>query len=83
MCRRLAPTAIRIPISRVRSVTDTSRMFMIPIPPTSREMDATQSSSIAITRLALSWAIAISFRLRTVKSSSAPARSGVAGATAR
>ena len=29
---RLAPTAILMPISRVRSVTVTSMMFMMPIP---------------------------------------------------
>ena len=40
MSRRLAPTALRMPISRVRSVTLTSMMFMMPIPPTSREMPA-------------------------------------------
>ena len=33
-----APSALRRPISRVRSVTTTNMMFMIPIPPTSREM---------------------------------------------
>ena len=33
-----APMALRMPISRVRSVTDTSMMFMIPMPPTSSEM---------------------------------------------
>src|SRR5690606_35251364 len=33
--RRLAPSALRSPISRVRSVTVTSMMFMTPIPPTS------------------------------------------------
>ena len=33
-CRRRAPIAMRSPISRVRSVTDTSRMFMMPMPPT-------------------------------------------------
>src|SRR2546428_167877 len=32
MCPVRAPTARRTPISRVRSVTDTSMMFMIPIP---------------------------------------------------
>ena len=37
---RLAPTALRMPISRVRSVTDTSMMFMMPMPPTSSEMPA-------------------------------------------
>ena len=30
--------ALQMPISRVRSVTDTSMMFMIPMPPTSSEM---------------------------------------------
>ena len=35
-----APSALRRPISRVRSVTETSMMFMIPIPPTSSEMAA-------------------------------------------
>ncbi|OIO95579.1 MAG: hypothetical protein AUJ96_26535 [Armatimonadetes bacterium CG2_30_66_41] len=31
----VAPTALRMPISRVRSVTETSMMFMIPMPATS------------------------------------------------
>ena len=35
-----APIAIRTPISRVRSVTETSMMFMIPIPPTRSETPA-------------------------------------------
>ena len=34
MSRDLAPSAFRTPISRVRSVTDISMMFMITIPPT-------------------------------------------------
>ena len=38
MVRSLAPSALRMPISRVRSVTDTSIMFMMPMPPTSSEM---------------------------------------------
>ena len=37
--RRLAPTALRMPISRVRSVTETSMIFMTPMPPTSRPME--------------------------------------------
>ena len=37
-CR--APTALRTPISRVRSLTDTSMMFITPIPPTIRPMEA-------------------------------------------
>ena len=36
-----APMARRMPISRVRSVTDTSMMFMMPMPPTSRLTPAT------------------------------------------
>ncbi len=45
MSRPLAPIAMRMPISRVRSVTETSMMFMIPIPPTSSEIDAADASS--------------------------------------
>ena len=39
-CAR-APIALRMPISRVRSVTVTSMMFMTPMPPTSSEIAAT------------------------------------------
>ena len=45
MSRRRAPIALRIPISRVRSVTVTSMMFMIPIPPTTSEMPAIAPST--------------------------------------
>ena len=40
MLLRSAPMALRIPISRVRSVTVTSMMFIMPMPPTAREMAA-------------------------------------------
>ena len=40
MSRPRAPTALRMPISRVRSRTDTSMMFMIPMPPTTSEIEA-------------------------------------------
>ena len=54
-CRRtspsVAPTAMRTPISRVRSVTDTSIMFIIPMPPTTSDTAATEPSRIVITRL--------------------------------
>ena len=40
----LAPIDIRMPISRVRSVTETSMMFMIPMPPTTSETAATPPS---------------------------------------
>ena len=40
MSARRAPIARRTPISRVRSSTLASMMFMIPMPPTSSEIDA-------------------------------------------
>ena len=70
MSRPRAPTAIRRPISRVRSVTDTSMMFMMPIPPTMSDTEAMAASSIVITRADSSWAANISARTRTWKSSS-------------
>ena len=42
-----APIAIRMPISRVRSVTETSMIFMMPMPPTSSEIAATPTSRTA------------------------------------
>ena len=45
MSRPRAPTAMRMPISRVRSVTETSMMFMMPTPPTTSEMPAIEASS--------------------------------------
>ena len=36
----VAPMALRVPISRVRSVTETSMMFITPMPPTSSEIAA-------------------------------------------
>ena len=38
IARRVAPMALRMPISRVRSVTETSMMFATPIPPTTSEI---------------------------------------------
>ena len=46
MAERLAPTALRRPISRVRSETETSMMFMMPTPPTSREMPTMPPATI-------------------------------------
>ena len=46
--------ALRIPISRVRSVTETSMMFMITIPPTMREIAA--MAIIAIKKVLLRFA---------------------------
>ena len=40
---------MRMPISRVRSVTDTSMMFMMPIPPTISETLAIDASNRVMT----------------------------------
>src|SRR4029434_10442 len=48
MCRRRAPTAMRRPISRVRSVTDTSMMFMMPMPPTSNQTHAIDANRAVV-----------------------------------
>ncbi len=44
MSRGRAPSALRRPISRIRSVTETSMMFITPMPPTSSEMIAMPAS---------------------------------------
>src|SRR5580704_7233231 len=44
-----APTAMRTPISRVRSVTLTSMMFIMPIPPTTSDTPAIAPSKRVIT----------------------------------
>ena len=46
---RCAPMAFLMPISRVRSVTDTSMIFMMPMPPTSSDIAAIPESSIVMT----------------------------------
>ena len=46
--RPFAPIDILSPISRVRSVTDTYMMFIIPIPPTSKEIPAIHANNIVI-----------------------------------
>ncbi len=49
-CRRPAPTAFSRPISRVRSVTDTSITFMMPTPATASGDDAIPASARVSTR---------------------------------
>ena len=44
--RRRPPIALRTPISRVRSVTDTNMIFIIPIPPTINETSAMDARSM-------------------------------------
>src|SRR6266403_821371 len=46
MSQRLAPTARRTPISRVRSRMAASMMFMMPMPPTRREMEAMATMTV-------------------------------------
>ena len=67
-----APMAMRMPISRVLSVTDTSMMFMMPMPPTSSEIEAIAASNIVITFVLLAAVWARSFWFLTVKSSLVP-----------
>ena len=75
-CRRMslgrAPTAMRRPISRVRSVTDTSMMFMMPTPPTISDTRATNSNERVIVSDADPRALDISVMSRTPKSSGWP-----------
>ena len=55
MSRGRAPSALRRPISRMRSVTETNMMFITPMPPTSSEMIAMPPSitvSVSSTELA-------------------------------
>ena len=64
--------ARRMPISRVRSVTDTSMMFMMPMPPTSRLTAATAPSRPVSIAVVPAVACTICFMSRTEKSSSLP-----------
>ena len=48
MSRRLAPSALRRPISRVRSLTTISMMFMITMPPTTSDSATTPTSTAKI-----------------------------------
>ena len=65
-----APTLMRRPISRVRSVTDTYMMFIMPMPPTTSEMPAMQASSVVIRSVVEFSMVLSSCWLRMVKSSS-------------
>ena len=64
----VAPTAERRPISRVRSVTDTSMMFMMPMPPTSRDTAATHASRLRNASVVASWVAMMSCWVCTMKS---------------
>ena len=72
MSRRLAPSDLRMPISRVRSDTDTSIMFMMPMPPTSREMPAMATSTTIMVSIMVFITDSISAEVMTRKWSSSP-----------
>ena len=65
---RRAPMARRMPISRVRSITLASMMFMIPMPPTSSEIDAMATMTNSNRRLVRSCCASSSAGTRMVKS---------------
>ena len=71
--RARAPTARRRPISRVRSVTESSVMFMMPMPPTTSDTAATAASSHVIVRLARSSAGARCSSVTFLSSATLPA----------
>ena len=72
MLTRFAPSAFRIPISRVRSVTATSMMFMIPMPATMSAMiPITKAAIFTPTLILLNWVIRL-WLLKNSKLSSSP-----------
>ena len=56
MSRRRAPAALRTPISFVRSTTDASSTFMMPMPPTMSEMAV--KAPIRILKMRMPWFMA-------------------------
>ena len=69
----VAPTAMRRPISLVRSVTETSMMFMMPMPATSSEKAAATTRMMVTVSIVDVMGSIISACERMVKSSSASA----------
>src|SRR5438309_10658389 len=70
MSRRRAPSDLRIPISRVRSATAISMMFMMTIPPTTSEMATRPGRATNSTRLILLQKSSTSSEVSSVKLSS-------------
>ncbi len=70
----VAPSALRTPISRVRSVTVTSMMFMMPMPPTTSETAAMLASRLVKIWVVACWVARISWDPRIMKSLSPPGR---------
>src|SRR5436309_2815546 len=77
MSRRDAPSDLRIPISRVRSVTLISMIFMITMPPTTIPIATTAGTTVKMTRVSLPQNAISPSPVSTVKSSSCPGREGV------
>ena len=69
---RRAPVAFRIPISRVRSVTETSMMFMTTMPPTRSDIDAMATVTAKKVRLMLAHSSKKVSFVEIAKSSSSP-----------
>src|SRR5262245_59192435 len=68
MSRRFAPKALRVPISRMRSVTETNMMFMMTTPPTTSEIETKKMSAVKI-------ALEIDFHKSTTRSAEVTAKS--------
>src|ERR1051325_1788005 len=79
MSRRDAPSAFRIPISRVRSVTLMSMMFMITMPPTITPIPATIGTTSKMTLVSFAQNAMRPSPVSIVKSLSAPRRSHALG----
>ena len=73
--RRRAPIALRRPISKVRSLTVTSMMFITTIPPTTSEISVIGVTTIAIAPVNWSTSWFTSSTFTRPKSSSSPPRS--------
>src|SRR5437016_1403050 len=69
MSRRRAPSDLRIPISRVRSATAISMMFMMTIPPTTSDTATRPGSATNSTRLIFPQKSSTSSAVSSVKSS--------------
>lgn len=70
--RRRAPSALRSPISLVRSATETNMMFIIPMPPTKSESPVMKSPALAITPVTLLKVVRRTSCLLMAKSSAWP-----------
>ena len=75
MSRARAPTAFRMPISRVRSVTAMSMMFMITMPPTTTPIATTAGITEKSTAVRLFQKATSASAVSTEKSFSCPGRS--------